>query len=814
MPRLEPFVEHLPQPERGRVRLSRWLEALTSPETGYAQLESVPLLARTFALLLATSPDVATMVQRNPELGFSALDLDTDYVSSGAEAVRDEVRRLTSHTVSYAHRLDRLRFLKDKRTLLTAMCDVGGFLAPRVVWKSISDLAEGLLVEAAEAVWQETAPTWGLPPASCVGIVAFGKLGGRELNYSSDVDLAFVVPDDTSDAHLAACQKFCERFRSAVSDKMGRGALYRVDLRLRPFGTQGPTVNRFGTSAHYYQTYAEPWEHLALVRSRVIAGWPGLNDQWEDLRARTAFSPIRGEWVLDNLRHLRQRTMDFGGEGDLKRGRGGIRDVEFLVQVHQLLLGGRFPELRVRHTLDALSALEDLGWLEQSEHQALADGYAFLRQVEHRCQLREGQQTHELPADPTERGFIAATLGLDSAESLSSRLAEVRDEVHAVYQRRMPDRTNLPRLLSRELETWIGRLPQPHLYFAILAENHDSIDRLEQVVRHAPTVLGDLATSASVTEEVISGEICEGISLPNPKTDLTTAARTSWLRAASLFALSPEFDAANYLSQRAHALLARLAEGLDLSVLALGSLANQELSWWSDLDVLLVGSDTDAAEFLARCDRLAAAGGFIRVDTRLRPDGRKGSVATTLDRIRRYADEMDPWERFAFSQAVLVTGDPETVSILHSSAVRQLSQPERDDLHHVYQRLVHERTSNEGRNRSLKLAEGGLNDFQWAVHLQEIAKWPAERGGDGALVDRAESENLKKAHQELMTFRHGLGLLDRTDDFFPGEGAKLNLLAELLGDTPAGLLVRFETSKAVVRDELAAQWKGFLDLRP
>ncbi|MFX8922244.1 hypothetical protein ABTN04_19475, partial [Acinetobacter baumannii] len=84
-------------------------------------------------------------------------------------------------------------------------------------------------------------------------------------NYSSDVDLAFLVQDATSDVELAACQKICERFRAAVSDKMGRGALYRVDLRLRPFGTQGPTVNRFGVSTHYYQTYAEPWEHLALI---------------------------------------------------------------------------------------------------------------------------------------------------------------------------------------------------------------------------------------------------------------------------------------------------------------------------------------------------------------------------------------------------------------------------------------------------------------------------------------------------------------------------------------------------------------------
>ena len=141
MQRLDPFVRDLPDPERGRLRLTRWIEKLTSGETALAQLESVPLLGRTLALLLATSAEVCDVLARNPEMGLSCLDLDTGYALASVARVREEARRLTAHAVSYSHRLDRLRFLKDKHTVVLAMADVGGFVPPREVWGGISSLA-------------------------------------------------------------------------------------------------------------------------------------------------------------------------------------------------------------------------------------------------------------------------------------------------------------------------------------------------------------------------------------------------------------------------------------------------------------------------------------------------------------------------------------------------------------------------------------------------------------------------------------------------------------------------------------------------
>ncbi|MES1227877.1 MAG: hypothetical protein ABUL72_04345, partial [Armatimonadota bacterium] len=598
MSRLDPFVRGLPDPERGRLRLTQWLDRLTSQETGLSQLESVPLLGRTFALLMTTSTEVCNMISRNPEMGLSALDLDTGYAMSRVRMVREEAQRLTAHTVSFAHRLDRLRFLKDKHTVMLAMTDVGGFLPPRDIWAGISNLAEALLIEAADAVWVEHAAAWNLPPQRSVGIVAFGKLGGGELNYSSDVDLAFVVPDDTPDEQMPKLQRFCERFRASVSDRMGRGALYRVDLRIRPFGSQGGVVNPMSVSSHYYQTHSEPWEHLALIRSRVLDGWPGMEEAWEAMRQKVSFASTRGEWVVDNLSDLRVRTTDVGGEDDLKRGRGGIRDVEFLVQLNQLLLGNRVPSLRTRHTIDALNALAEAGVLDRSETDRLIKGYTFLRQVEHRCQLRGGQQTHTLPEEPLERCIVAASMGIGSLEQFEQELSSTREEVHEIYLRHMPTAgTRAHKRISREVETWIGRLPEPDLYRTSLDENQDSLDRMQTLVRRAATLLPELPTAPSVTDEVMSGEILEepviANSIQNAK-DLAGAAKASWLRIASHWALEPDIHASRRLVARATSLVQRLALDLDVTVLGMGSLANNELSWRSDFDVLIVATDEAA----------------------------------------------------------------------------------------------------------------------------------------------------------------------------------------------------------------------------
>lgn len=819
--RLDWLCADLPDPDRARTRLRRWIEALTSPDTGMAQLEAVPQLAKTFALLMSASHDVADWVMRNPELGLAALDPATATDLPLLRPVQDEARRLIKHTVSFAHRLDRLRFIKDRNTLTLAIADVGNYCEPRMVWNSISVLAEALLVVAAEVVWSEVR-TPEMPEELPVGIVAFGKLAGRELNYSSDVDLMFLVADDTPEEWMGRLSKFGERFRAAVSDRMGRGALYRVDLRLRPFGSQGPLMNTIATAENYYRRFAETWEHLALVRSRVIHPIGNLNERWEALRDEISFRPNRTELVVDTVIGLRDRTEELGGSEDIKRGAGGIRDVEFLVQLFQLLYGALNPALKGADTLTAIRTLAGAGLISPEAAITLTEGYTFLRQVEHRCQLRGGNQTHVLPAEPMEREILALTLGLKSDRELRNRLYEVRTSVRAEYDRTMPGKKRPQHAdVPAKIHTWFSRLPEPESYLQSLVENQNSLGRVSWVAAHAPALLNDLAENASVTEEILSGEVLEELTPEMIQAailrskDLAAAARNSWLRIATRSVLTPDDQTSLRLAARAEALLVRLADGLPVTILIMGSAANRELSWHSDVDLLILSDSEDAAkQFVGRADELQSRNAKFKIDTRLRPDGRKGSISSSLDRIHRYSEEsMESWERFALSQATLGTGNYALLEQFLQAICRPLTPEECQKLHDIYQRMTTERTQAATRESDIKLGPGSLNAIQWATQLTAITHWPDLVKANEARSNLAKQ--LTESKQFLLRCRHALGLMGWESDVLPSDPDKLRSIHELVGVWHGDEILQLHRDiRQLVQSHLNQAWELLLHGQP
>jgi glutamate-ammonia-ligase adenylyltransferase len=260
-------------------------------------------------------------------------------------------------------------------------------------------------------------------PARCV-ILAFGKLGGKELNYSSDIDLMFVYDEEgetrgtrvtsiTTDDYYS---RVCAEVVRLLTTHTDRGQAYRVDLRLRPEGHRGPLARSLASTLSYYDTLGRTWERQALIKLRPVAGDAKLGDEFlkaiEPFVYRKYLSVAEINEIKALKRRIEQKT-DKAGETitDVKTGHGGIRDVEFTTQFLQLLNGGDLPEVRERHTLKGLAALEKVGCLTDTEYRVLDDTYRFLRKVEHRLQLMFDLQTHTVPAGPGELRKLALRMG-------------------------------------------------------------------------------------------------------------------------------------------------------------------------------------------------------------------------------------------------------------------------------------------------------------------------------------------------------------------------------------------------------------------
>jgi glutamate-ammonia-ligase adenylyltransferase len=271
-------------------------------------------------------------------------------------------------------------------------------------------------------------------------VVGMGKLGGRELNAGSDVDLLLFYETDDGRASGAAGDttlhehftRVAQRFVSTLDEQTEDGVVWRVDLRLRPEGSRGPLVNALAAAERYYETWGRTWERAALVRARPVAG---------DLRFGAALLEALGPFVWrrsvdprvvgEMTAMLAQARAEAGeaAKGDIKIGPGGIREVEFFAQALQLVWGGREPRLRVANTLDALRRLRAHGFVGEGEERDLSDAYVILRRLEHRVQFATGLQTHTIPSDPDVAGAIARSLGHADTAVLAGELSAVRARV-------------------------------------------------------------------------------------------------------------------------------------------------------------------------------------------------------------------------------------------------------------------------------------------------------------------------------------------------------------------------------------------------
>ncbi len=339
--------------------------------------------------------------------------------------------------------------------LVTLDCDQAAPLA--VVTTAVTELAELALDVAYAEATQELDARHGMPLAANgqrahMWVVGMGKLGARELNVSSDIDLIYIYDQDGDTAGDASGrgrisnQEYFARavkaIYSLVGDTTEHGFVFRVDLALRPNGNSGPAAISLGALEDYLQVQGREWERFAWLKSRIVAPRSCIADRSaQELRTVVlpfVFRRYLDYAVFDALRILHRQIREHAAKraaghperaNDVKLSRGGIREIEFTVQLLQVVRGGQFPELRTRPTLDALQRLARAGLMPQATADALAQAYTFLRRVEHRIQYLDDQQTHVLPCTDEDLAFIAHSMGYDSCCPFLSELDTHREFV-------------------------------------------------------------------------------------------------------------------------------------------------------------------------------------------------------------------------------------------------------------------------------------------------------------------------------------------------------------------------------------------------
>lgn len=447
-------------------RLTRVIKAAADPDRAahffdlLAATQAGPALAklpeenlRVLAALFSGSPVLASLVVSNPGW-IHALEPDALKHARRLEGLKREVELWLTPLLElrdYGTALARLRQFKQRELVRIATRDLAQLADPIEITRELSDLADvcldGVLnvcmrrfVEShGRPFFQDPSGRWQ-PIAFCV--LGLGKLGAQELNYSSDVDLMFVYteegdvfkePPSTTTKHppiMTAHQYFnrlAEAFVTELTRTTADGTLYRVDLRLRPEGDSGPLCRSLQSYENYYAQWGQTWERMMLSRARLVAGDQALAGEFLEMIQPFRFPRSVGQDVQSEIAKMKRRIeteVVRANELDrnVKLGRGGIREIEFVIQTLQLLHAGRIPFLQTPHTLAALEKLARYNLLSARTARALQRAYCFLRKLEHRLQMEQGLQTHTIPGEKRARERLARLMGFGSLQKFEAAL--------------------------------------------------------------------------------------------------------------------------------------------------------------------------------------------------------------------------------------------------------------------------------------------------------------------------------------------------------------------------------------------------------
>jgi glutamate-ammonia-ligase adenylyltransferase len=715
---------------------------------------------------------------------------------------------------------------KQREMVRIAARDLTGIASLRDVGRELTELATRCLAEALKQA-EATVP---------IAIIGMGKLGGGELNYSSDVDVLFV---HEGDGELEHAEQVARTVLRIMSTPGADGILFRTDAALRPEGRAGAMSRTVEAYEAYWERWAQTWERQALIKANPVAGDTELGVAFVARAGRQVWPDVLDPDAVREIRAMKARSEELQrrtgqSEREVKRGYGGIRDIEFAVQLLQLVHGRADHNIRARATLDALAQLAAGGYVGPADAASLDDAYTWLRTLEHRLQLVEEHQTHTIPNDERARTQLARVLGFRDARertavaafddahqrqqavvrsiheklffapildtlagvgvlpagAAAERLAAFGfrdiDQTRSAMQELTAGLTRRSRVMQQLLPAifgWLSAAPDPDLgllQLRRLSEGYTRSSTLARRFRETPIaaeracrILGSsrvlglalhrhpevvdlLADDTFVTSESPRDQLVEtaletldwrddegrraGLRRFKRREVLRIGAR-DLVGFAELESVGREL--ASLADACVEAALRSLEPTVPFAVIGLGRLGGRELSYASDIDMLFVYEGSSASEFDA-AERLATAlvraigdttaeGATFRVDMRLRPEGKQGPLARSLDGYRKYYEQYgQTWEFQALTKARVIAGDAD-VGARFTDLVRPFvyRDPMPDDwrreIRRMKARIERERIPpGEDARFHLKLGRGSLSDIEFTVQLEQLAHGAAQ----------------------------------------------------------------------------------------
>ncbi len=462
-------ISDSPDPDKALINWSRFTDAILSKHSFFIELLEDPSIITYLTLIFSSSQFLSDILIRNPEY-FDWLIFEGNLRrDKTCEDFQEEASSLMQVFKKRDSARNALCRLKRREILRIALRDLLGITDFKNIVSELTYLADSIITVAVDLCYEEMVRSCGRPicekeelkgKESCYSVVALGKLGGYELNFSSDIDLMFIYEDEgetdgiiNGEKHkekiITNHQFFCkltERVINLLSEAGKEGVLYRTDIRLRPEGDRGPIARSIDSYRIYYFTQGRIWEKLALLKARCICGDIAFHKSFYELADAFKYSDINPAELITETIKLKEMIDGQLKNSDeyyreVKRGYGGIREIEFICGVFQLLFGGDNRELRCLSTLDTLQKLKKLKKISEIEEDSLRNSYVFLRTVEHRLQVVNELQAHTIPKDRYELRRLAKRMNIDfsndeEAEHMfMSKYRKVTDDVHNIYQK-------------------------------------------------------------------------------------------------------------------------------------------------------------------------------------------------------------------------------------------------------------------------------------------------------------------------------------------------------------------------------------------
>ena len=472
---LPPFLAS-PHPESACRNLLRYLENRADPLSFLHALARERPVLDILSITFGSSQYMADILIRNPGTLYWLIERQVWERDDDTGEFERELRADTSSFTSVRGKTDAIKRFHRRMLLKIGVQDLLGQRPLEDTIRRLSNLADAVVATGLRIVWEEmleaaypparpddTArrePPFEPPVESGFAVIAMGKLGGRELNYSSDIDLIYLC-EDVDDEALGFYRIVAERLTTLLSEATEEGYLYRVDLRLRPDGETGPLVNTMESMRVYYESRGKPWEFQAYLKSRVIAGDRELGERCLARIAGLMFSPSLSYSPVETIALVRTRIQEAISDHDrafnIKLMEGGIRDIEFIVQTIQLLHGTHHKDLRTPTTIEAIERIGTHGLLQPYEAATLLDAYRFFRLVEHRLQMMHQIKTHSVPGTGEDIEILARRVsasdhgelnGDSFLNTLSGHLNKIRVLAESFFAETTPPETSLLLMLS------------------------------------------------------------------------------------------------------------------------------------------------------------------------------------------------------------------------------------------------------------------------------------------------------------------------------------------------------------------------------